>query len=102
VQGDGEVAGPALNCPMEVEMEFQLHPELRAADNTCLQQIFLSMTRRCRAASLRLDVRRPDHLGPLFGFVGDELAEVGGRAGQHGATEIGKPMFDFGVSEACG
>jgi acetamidase/formamidase len=29
VQGDGEVAGPALNCPMEVEMEFLLHPELR-------------------------------------------------------------------------
>jgi acetamidase/formamidase len=29
VQGDGEVAGPALNCPMEVVMEFQLHPELR-------------------------------------------------------------------------
>src|SRR5271165_6690082 len=29
VQGDGEVAGPALNCPMEVEMEFRLHPELR-------------------------------------------------------------------------
>src|SRR5262249_14840085 len=24
VQGDGEVAGPALNCPMEVEMEFYL------------------------------------------------------------------------------
>jgi acetamidase/formamidase len=29
VQGDGEVAGPVLNCPMEVVMEFQLHPELR-------------------------------------------------------------------------
>jgi acetamidase/formamidase len=29
VQGDGEVAGPALNCPMEVEMDFRLHPELR-------------------------------------------------------------------------
>jgi len=29
VQGDGEVAGPALNCPMEVEMEFRLHPELK-------------------------------------------------------------------------
>ena len=28
VQGDGEVAGPALNCPMEVECEFQLHPEM--------------------------------------------------------------------------
>jgi acetamidase/formamidase len=29
VQGDGEVAGPALNCPMEVEMEFRLYPELK-------------------------------------------------------------------------
>ena len=32
---------------------------------------------------LRLDVGRPDHLGPFLGFVGDELAEVGGRAGKH-------------------
>ena len=31
VQGDGEVAGPALNCPMRVEIEFRLHPELRLA-----------------------------------------------------------------------
>src|SRR5262245_35953512 len=31
VQGDGEVAGPALNCPMQVEMEFRLRPELRLA-----------------------------------------------------------------------
>lgn len=30
VRGDGEVAGPALECPMEsVELEFHLHPELR-------------------------------------------------------------------------
>ena len=28
VQGDGEVAGPALNCPMEVEMEFVLRTDL--------------------------------------------------------------------------
>ncbi|MGH7906595.1 MAG: acetamidase/formamidase family protein [Candidatus Binataceae bacterium] len=28
VQGDGEVAGPALNCPMEVEMEFHLRSDL--------------------------------------------------------------------------
>jgi acetamidase/formamidase len=28
VQGDGEVAGPALNCPMEVEMEFSLRGDL--------------------------------------------------------------------------
>jgi hypothetical protein len=30
-----------------------------------------------RVPSLRLDVGGPDHLGPLFGVVGDELAEVG-------------------------
>jgi hypothetical protein len=29
-------------------------------------------------ASFRLDVGRPDHLTPLLGFVGDELAEIGG------------------------
>jgi len=29
VQGDGEVAGPAIECPMEqVELEFHLHPEM--------------------------------------------------------------------------
>ena len=31
VQGDGEVAGPALNCPMEVEMEFLLRTDLTLA-----------------------------------------------------------------------
>lgn len=30
--------------------------------------------------SVRLDVRRPDHLGPLLGFVDDEFAKVGWRA----------------------
>lgn len=30
VQGDGEVAGPALECPMEAaELEFVVHPEMR-------------------------------------------------------------------------
>jgi acetamidase/formamidase len=28
VQGDGEVAGPALNCPMKVEIEFVLRTDL--------------------------------------------------------------------------
>ena len=31
VQGDGEVAGPALNCPMQVEMEFSLRRDLAMA-----------------------------------------------------------------------
>jgi len=29
--------------------------------------------------SLGLDPCKLDHLGPLFGFIGNELAEVGGR-----------------------
>src|SRR5262249_22938216 len=32
-----------------------------------------------RMALFGLDVGRPDHLAPLLGFVGDELAKVGGR-----------------------
>jgi hypothetical protein len=32
------------------------------------------------AASVGLDVGRADHLAPLLGFLGDQLAEVGGRA----------------------
>ena len=32
-----------------------------------------------------------DHLAPLLGFVGDELAEVGGRARKRRAAEVGEP-----------
>jgi hypothetical protein len=45
------------------------------------------------AGSLRLDVGRADHFGPLFGFVGDELAEVGGRAWKHRAPKLGEPRL---------
>jgi hypothetical protein len=51
------------------------------------------------AASLRLDARGLDHLGPLLGFVGDELAEIGGRARQRRTTHIGKPRLHFGIGE---
>ena len=51
--------------------------------------------------SLRLDVRRPDHLAPLLGVVGDELAEVGGRARQRRASEVSQLRLDFGIGEAC-
>src|SRR5262245_33063791 len=36
-----------------------------------------------RIGSLWLDVGRPDHLGPLLSFFGDQLAEIGGRARKH-------------------
>jgi len=53
-----------------------------------------------RAASLRLDVEGPDDVAPLLGFLGDELAKVGGRTRKHGAVEIGKPRLDLGIGEA--
>src|SRR5262249_21701604 len=52
------------------------------------------------AASVRLDVGGSDHLGPLFGFLSDELAEVGGRARDDRAAQIGKPRFEFGIGKA--
>jgi hypothetical protein len=39
------------------------------------------------------DVGRPDHLGPLIGFVGDEFAEAGRRQRKHRATEVGDPRL---------
>jgi hypothetical protein len=35
--------------------------------------------------SFRLDARKLHHLGPLFGVIGDELSEIGGRANKHRA-----------------
>src|SRR4029453_6262014 len=52
------------------------------------------------AVSVRLDVGRPDHLGPLLGFVGDELAEIGGRADKRRASKVGKPRLHLGIGEA--
>jgi hypothetical protein len=48
---------------------------------------------------LRLDVGGPDHLGPLLGFVGDELAEVGRRTLKDRYAQGGKSRLDLGISE---
>src|SRR5262252_7095530 len=52
------------------------------------------------AASVRLDVEGPDDLAPLFAVVSDELAEIGGRANERRAAELGEPRLDFGIGEA--
>src|SRR3954453_19946105 len=41
--------------------------------------------------------REPHHLGPLLCFVGDELAELGGRGEQHRGAKLVKPLFDAGI-----
>ena len=49
--------------------------------------------------SFGLDVARPDHLAPFLGFVGDELAEIAGRAGNRRVAEISEPSFEFGIGQ---
>ena len=51
-------------------------------------------------SSLCLYAGKLDHLGPLRGFFGDELAKVGGREREHVATQVGKPRLHRGIGEA--
>src|SRR5262249_35796978 len=50
---------------------------------------------RAFPASVRLAAGEPHHLAPFLGFVGDELAEVGGRARkrERGSPSLGKAAF---------
>src|SRR5215510_13207326 len=41
-----------------------------------------------RLPLLRLDTREPHHLSPFLGFLGDELGEVGRRAGKYLTAEF--------------
>src|SRR5262245_57910662 len=50
-------------------------------------------------ASVGLDARELHHLAPFLRFVGDELAETGGRAGKPASPQIGEPRFDFEIAE---
>src|SRR5215510_10553116 len=52
------------------------------------------------AASLRLYAAEFDHLGPLFGFVGDQLGEVSGRARKRRAAELSETGLHLGVVES--
>ena len=36
---------------------------------------------------------------PFLGFVSDELAEFGGRAGKHFTAKVGKPRVHLGIGE---
>ena len=49
---------------------------------------------------VRLGAGELDHLAPLLGLIGDELAEVGGRARKHRAAHVGDPRLDLGIGEA--
>src|SRR5262245_23546688 len=45
------------------------------------------------------DAGELDHLGPFFGFVGDELSKVGGRADKWCFSEVSQPRLHLGIGE---
>jgi hypothetical protein len=49
------------------------------------------------SASVRLGTGELDHFGPLFDFVGGELAEVGRCPGKRRAARSAKPRLDLGI-----
>src|SRR5262245_60660320 len=81
----GSAAAPAARCRNCLRGSF-IESSLHSGDDPC-------------PASLRLDVRGPDHLAPLLGLFGDELAEVGRRACKRPASQIGKSRLDLGIGE---
>ena len=50
-------------------------------------------------ASISFDIGGADHLAPFFGFIRDQLAEVGGRAGERRAVKGGEPRLHFRIGE---
>src|SRR5215831_18385489 len=93
---------PAVSC----NAGFCNAPEARCPTSTMLMALQKphrygkSSRSSAETSSLRLDVGRPDHLGPFLGLLGDELAEVGGRTDERCATQIGEPRLDRGIGEA--
>src|SRR4029077_4581627 len=52
-----------------------------------------------RTGSLRLEAGEFDHLAPLLGLLGDQLAEVGGRAGNRVTVKISHPSLHRWIDE---
>jgi len=100
VQGDGEVAGPALNCPMEVEMEFLLRTDLA---------LTLPRAHGRRMAHVRL-ARKPRRGGSNRrrgnGQTHDRRTQVVGKGGavpgEPGRASAGNANGEWRPGRACG
>src|SRR5215467_13060258 len=60
---------------------------------------FMARSGAWRPRSLWLDAGEPDHLAPFFCFVGDELAERGGRSRQWHVSEVGETGVQLGIDK---
>src|SRR5262249_26539999 len=85
-----------LSAPQQTSILYSITSSARAGIRHSRNETLWNV----RAASLWLDVGRPDHLAPLLGFVGDEPAKVGGREHKWCAPHVGEPRLHFGIEEA--
>src|SRR5262245_56205795 len=53
----------------------------------------------CSPHSFRLHAREPDHLAPLLGLLGDQLAECRGRARNQHAAKLVELCLDRGLGQ---
>ena len=72
-----------------------------AVDLSSHRDVFAEPTswNAARARLIGLEASELDDLGPLLGFVGEELAKVGGRAWKRSATKVGKARLHAGVGK---
>src|SRR5271169_773313 len=76
-------ASPGANCaPQAVQMKAGISDALSAL-----------------GGSIRLGTRELDDLGPLLGFLGEELVEIRSRARKHRRAQIGKPRPHVAIGE---
>jgi len=52
-----------------------------------------------RANLLGLDACRPDHLAPLHGILGNELAKFSGCVRKHDAAQVAEPSLELRIGE---
>jgi hypothetical protein len=73
----------AMSAPMSGLPESGLRADIGRLSERAIPAIAaIRLMVRFLRALFRLDVGRPDHAGPLLGFVADELAKIDGRARQ--------------------
>jgi acetamidase/formamidase len=91
-QGDGEVAGPALACPMDpVEIEVTLHPEVRLTmprANTPAGWVTFGFHSDLNEAAAQATVEMVKWMGELYGLKAKEALALAGLVVDLRITQI--------------
>src|SRR5262249_1759468 len=62
--------------------------------------VIVALVKALNAGSIPFDAHKLHHVAPFLGFVGNELAKIGGRARKHRAAQVGKPRPELGIGKA--